>query len=219
MGHAENLKADLNHHLMNYVNVEEWKIGRSKKISAPIWAKTLVEYGDNPLLLAGELDGRRIVVLPFDLHQSNIPLQTSFPIMMNNIINWLLPGMEPEIITGADNCLKFNPASDTKEIQVWLNNEKLDTIKPPFINEYQVGKPGVYKYIQISDDRQIEKQVAVNALNTLESDIEPGDLPWDKVYTGEAGSSRPGKQEIWNWLVWLALVFLVIEWEVYRREY
>ena len=37
-------------------------------------------------------DGRRIVVLAFDLHQSDLPLQVAFPLLISNIIGYLAPG-------------------------------------------------------------------------------------------------------------------------------
>jgi hypothetical protein len=53
--------------------------------------------GGGPLLLAGEIGdqgapGRRVVILPFDLSASDLPLQIAFPVLMANISGWLRPG-------------------------------------------------------------------------------------------------------------------------------
>ena len=44
-----------------------------------------------PLLFAGELGGRRVAVLAFDLHRSDLPLQVAFPLLLANLIDWLAP--------------------------------------------------------------------------------------------------------------------------------
>src|SRR6266545_4987508 len=53
------------------------------KIAPESWAHVVVDGDGGPMLLAGEKDGRRIVVLAFDLHNSDLPLQVAFPLLLS----------------------------------------------------------------------------------------------------------------------------------------
>jgi hypothetical protein len=44
------------------------------------------------LIFRGEVEGRRIAVLAFDLRHSDLPLQVAFPLLWANLIDWLAPG-------------------------------------------------------------------------------------------------------------------------------
>ena len=45
-----------------------------------------------PLLFAGEVDGRRVALMAFDLRRSDLPLQVAFPLLLANLTGWLSPG-------------------------------------------------------------------------------------------------------------------------------
>jgi hypothetical protein len=62
-----------------------WKdvhIRQARQVTIPAWAQVLVAAPDGPLVFAGEQGGRRIGVLTFDLHDSDLPLQVTYPILM-----------------------------------------------------------------------------------------------------------------------------------------
>src|SRR5205085_12247826 len=47
---------------------------QANRVTVPDWARVLVEARGGALVFAGEVDGRRVAVLTFDLHDSNLPL-------------------------------------------------------------------------------------------------------------------------------------------------
>ena len=59
--------------------------------TAPGWADVVVGSPETPLLLVGEQQGRRVGVLGFDVHQSDLPLQPGFPVLMQHLLDWLVP--------------------------------------------------------------------------------------------------------------------------------
>ena len=77
--------------LLEYVDWRDVHIQEATAVQAPS-LQTLVEAEGGPLLFAGEINGRRIAVLPFDLRASDLPLQIAFPILIANITGWLNPG-------------------------------------------------------------------------------------------------------------------------------
>ena len=70
-------------------------------LSLPDWAIAVVAgdtaKGSVPLLLRGEIEGRRVAILAFDLHHSDLPLQPAFPLLWVNLTNWLAPGLRSDI--------------------------------------------------------------------------------------------------------------------------
>lgn len=83
--------------LLNNVSLDTVNILDSLQLSAPDWLHpqivTQTEEGATyPLLLSGENQGQRLAVLAFDLRRSDLPLQIAFPILLNNLLEWLAPG-------------------------------------------------------------------------------------------------------------------------------
>jgi hypothetical protein len=77
--------------LLRHTDLDDVRIFDAQKIEVPAWAEVLVEADGGPLLLAGEIEGRRIAVLAFDLQHSDLPLQVAFPILLSNLVDWLAP--------------------------------------------------------------------------------------------------------------------------------
>lgn len=60
--------------------------------ACPLAGGTPVLTADGKTLLAvDETAGRRLAVLAFDVHDSNLPLKADFPVLMQNLLAWLLP--------------------------------------------------------------------------------------------------------------------------------
>ena len=54
--------------------------------------KTALRAGEDPVAAYTENE----VVIGFDLHETNLPLKYDFPILVQNVLNWLLPDTVPE---------------------------------------------------------------------------------------------------------------------------
>jgi Ca-activated chloride channel family protein len=90
--------------LLAHVNLAEVSVLDAVRIPLPSWARPVIA-GDlaagslpasagntTPLLFSGEVDGRRMAVLAFDLRRSDLPLQVAYPLLLANLTNWLAPG-------------------------------------------------------------------------------------------------------------------------------
>jgi hypothetical protein len=82
---------DAAHPLLAGVDLNALLVNVAGNYEPPDWLETLVASPSAPLLLAGEREGRRIVVLTFDPHQSNLPKLAAFPLLMANVVDWLYP--------------------------------------------------------------------------------------------------------------------------------
>lgn len=76
----------------------DWRnvhIRQARQVTLPDWSLPLISAPGGPLLLAGERDGQRIAALTFALQDSDLPLQTAYPILMANLVRYLLPQSDP----------------------------------------------------------------------------------------------------------------------------
>lgn len=206
--------------LFKYVDVNGWQILQACKMESPAWARTVLEYEKNPLLMVGERNYQRVAVFAFDLHDSNIPLQTGFPILINNLAAWLLPATSGHAVLDSHTD-SFQLAVLPTAEEIWLSQpgEEEKRFKPPFPQVISVTEPGLYKVTQIMGEKKVEGFLVKNIAVETESDIKPCHLPWSGLDGQQGKEGRLSNREVWPWLAWVALLLLLVEWEVYRRGY
>jgi hypothetical protein len=208
--------------LLSHVDLGGVHIADAACIEAPSWARTLVAAGDSPLLLAGEVGGRRIAVLAFDLHRSDLPLQVAFPILIANLSNWLAPpsvSTEDAAIHPGDP-VTLRPMVGSTEVAVQVPSGERTTYtvlgEEPisFASTQDVGLYGVEQQV---GGRVQRSAFAVNLFSEDESRI----APRDEIAVGSATvvqtEAPPGRREWWRWPALAALIVLVIEWAVDKR--
>ncbi len=100
---------------MTYVDFSNVNILKFKQVSAS-WAKPLILVDGGPLLLAGEIGGRQVAILTFDLRDSDLPLKIQWPILMSALMNWY----SPQDLINVPNGLKVG---DTLAITPGLDSE------------------------------------------------------------------------------------------------
>ncbi|MEP7189653.1 MAG: VWA domain-containing protein, partial [Roseiflexaceae bacterium] len=211
--------------LLKDVKLSDVSVRVADKIAPGAWARVAVDGDGGPMLLAGEKDGRRIVVLAFDLHDSDLPLQVAFPLLLSNIVGYLAPGSGAEAAQLAPSqplALQVDPSITA----VRLTRPDGEVV-PLEVKEGQAiyadtDALGAYVVEQFLGDKLIARQrFAVNLFSTEESTITP--QPELKIQQTSGlqqatAGERVGRQEFWRWLAAIALVVLVIEWLVYQRN-
>jgi len=86
-------------------------IRASHQLRPANWMQSVLTAPETPLMLAGETNNQRIAVLGFDLHDSNLPLQSAWPILLYNLTNWFLP----QPVAGTGQVIAGQPVT----IQPW----------------------------------------------------------------------------------------------------
>ena len=106
--------------LMQYVEPEGYQIANAVRVNVPEGFTVLLQdRAGSPLLIAGERDGRRMALFSFSLHDSNLPLKADFPILIQNLLNWLVPpGMTFTGQVFAGDPLPLSPFPDAPGIIV-----------------------------------------------------------------------------------------------------
>ena len=213
--------------LLAHVDLSGAGVLEAVRLVLPDWARLLVA-GDLaggekiPLLFAGEADGRRVAVLAFDLHRSDLPLQVAFPLLLANLAGWLAPGSGYEVPAQVDPgvAVSFSLPPGAESLQVTRPDGSVVRVVPSdgraaFADTAQLG------LYQATWDGAEGGEVwfAVNLFSPSESDVRPAEqLPLlAGAGDGAAASAQQARREWWRPLAWLALGLLVAEWLVYHR--
>ncbi|MBI4771122.1 MAG: BatA domain-containing protein [Chloroflexi bacterium] len=77
--------------LTRFLDWREVHVLRARQVQLPAWAEAAVTAPGGPLVFAGAQGGRRVAVITFDLHDSDLPLQVAFPILISNLVDYLAP--------------------------------------------------------------------------------------------------------------------------------
>ena len=208
--------------LLKYVDLSEVSILESTSIKLPDWARPVVidENSGKPLIFIGQVDGRRIAVIAFDLRNSDLPLNVAYPIMVANLMDWLLPGSVGEIPAQVSpgEAVTFSSPMGVTEITV-TSPDGSDTLL-----EIQNGQAiyadtnqlGVYQ-VTWGEDQSLF--FAANLSNIQESDIFPKEQlsVIDNDTKTQSDKTREARLEWWHPLAFLALILLTFEWLVYNR--
>ncbi|GAB4580809.1 MAG: BatA and WFA domain-containing protein [Anaerolineales bacterium] len=204
----------------------EWgnvHVSQAKQVTLPNWGRVLINTDATPLVFVGETGGRRVAVVTFDLHDSDLPLQVTFPILFSNLLNYLSP---PNAFDAPNGILPLQgitiqPEPGVEGIAIAAPSGQVYT---PLIGESGIffqdtGELGVYAVNYLPGDQYPAEFFAVNLFAPEESNIQPStDIRIGLSAIQPQQENELGNRELWNWLAALALLILMVEWWVYHRR-
>jgi Ca-activated chloride channel homolog len=211
--------------LVRHVALAEILVQDAVVISPPDWARVLVvgEAGGQrvPILMAGQVDGRRIVILAFDITHSDLPLQVAYPLLMANLVSWLTPGqggvLPAQVSPG--QAVSFSVAEDVTNVSVTRPDGRTVRLQPEQgrVTFSSTGDLGVYTLRWGQSSRA---SFAVNLFSPDESDLKPAAaLPGLSLADSQdAAELQQARREWWRPLAMLSLAVLTGEWLVYQRS-
>ena len=206
--------------LLDHVSWSDVHVATSKDVKLPPDGQALLKSGERTMLVIGEVDRVRAAVFGFDLHQSDLPLRAAFPILIQNLTNWLLPGVGPtETQVKIGTPWELNVRSQVDEVNLYQPDGHKIPLAPPFPITKATDKfsPGLYQLEQVIKGEKELSPIAVNYSSPQESQIKPViHLMLGKKDLNVEVSTKV-IWELWPWLVLAALLLLAVEWWVYLR--
>jgi hypothetical protein len=159
----------------------------------------------SPVILARERDGRRILIVGFNPHDSNMPQESAFPLLMAGSIEWMThsvdeaadslstgevdqPGPATKILAPSGREIPF--ARQGANVH-WLAMET---------GMYKIAGPNGETSVPVNPPALPEQRVQLTAAEAAEVEGEP--LP-------------PATWDMWRWLALLASAALWLEWWLY----
>ena len=140
------LGSDNEHHSVRFLNPGNLGVLSARRLEVPSGSRTLISSRGGPLIVDVSRGGQQILVVAFDLAESNWPLRLSFPLFIQNVVSWtpraslgggfsvstgealtLVPVPEVEIAT-------VRPPGDAAAIDVTL-----DPLRPVFLGGTERG--------------------------------------------------------------------------------
>ncbi len=205
--------------LLTNVDLQDVHIARSQDLNSSRFGRALITSLQTPLVLVRDEPFRQ-VLLGFDLHDSDLPLRIAFPILMQNLSEWILPPSvpshsfhpdEPVTIvpeTGATSATVVRPDGSRRSVAVGLIATFRDT-----------GLMGVYTVEQVVGGKVDKSWFTVNLFSEQISQLKPIERITLPPFSNTAATHtvHRGQLEIWPWIALAALVVVVIEWLAFHR--
>lgn len=209
----------MTHPVTKYINDSYSAVSKLKSIEVPYWADTIIKSGENPAAFVGKYKGRNIAVIGFDFHSSDLVLTPEYPILMNNLMNYLMStGADIKTSSYCGEPLEVQPLPDAKAISIEIPsgreyNIELDYPMIPFLD---MEETGIYRMIQKNDREEIRSLFAVNFPCEDESNIDNAAYDTsNRVNKTNVLKDTMGIQTI---LLLIGLILLSAEWVVYTHD-
>ena len=212
--------------LLNQVDLSSIHVVRkSHQLTEAPLMQSVIVTPETPLLIAGEQNNRRIAVLSFNLHDSDLPLQPTFPILIYNLVNWFLPLPVPGTAQVApDTPVTIQAWPGAERITITGPGEQSVTVAPPFpvTAFHQTEKIGIYSVTQYTQNQELHGAFTINLFDPLQSRLTPAaQLPIAQSIPFDSGSPAIPRvlREIWPWIAAFLLLVLCAEWWLFSRSY
>ncbi|GIV95919.1 MAG: hypothetical protein KatS3mg057_0576 [Herpetosiphonaceae bacterium] len=210
--------------ILRHIELGEINILRAAQLQNAPWAHTVIDSDAGPLLIAGEIDGRRIAVLTFDLHESDLPLSPAFPLLISNLIGYLAPGSGGEAAQIRPGEPLSIPTGDlATAARVTYPNGDEEMIEPDdgVVVVAATQQIGIYQ-VELLQDGEVIRSInyVANPYSESEAHITPITvLPIREAGGGIVGREidKEGRDEWWRPLALVALLVLIVEWLVAHR--
>lgn len=193
------------HPLIQGVDLRALFVLRAQQYTVPAWLEPVLNSDKGPLILAGEQNGQRVAVLTFSPSDSNLTKLAAYPLLMQNLADWLFP------LAGTQ---ALNPGEPTRlQPSVSVKTPKGRPVEAAQSGEFlDTDEVGIYS---VAAGTSSEAQFAVNMAGTGESDVSPRQHPeLQKHQAATEEGQVPGK-ELWPPLAAAALLLAGIEWLFY----
>ena len=200
-------------------------IEKAKSFSVPMWASPILEADEQAIAIAGEQNGIKMAVFAFDIHNTDLPLQKEFPILIYNLQNWFFEQSGQKSLEGIESgqTVEISLLPETKEASIQFPNGQTTKIAPPFPPEpfTDTQQTGIYTLIQKDQSQQqTTNTFAVNAKTAGESDLMQQYLAQEQTQIQQNNTKKTIKvgKSIQNAVIFVLLLLLLLEWRVNCNE-
>ena len=181
--------------------------------------QSLLFCDDSCVLATKEMDNKQqFTVVSFDVHDSNLPMQTDFVVLMRNLVEYSVPALLKDTDHTAGETVEFTVMPSAEQIYVEYPDESLKTLSTAsdYVS-FTAEDVGIYTAVMTTADggeyvdffvHIPENEVAPQTGGTLEIELSADTT----ITVAEAIS------EIWFWLAAAVLLIILLEWGWYYHE-
>jgi hypothetical protein len=202
--------------LLRHVNLKDVHVQSASKVTVPGGWRTVVGATEDALVLVHEGEPR-IAEFTFDIHHSDLPLRAAFPILVQNLTAYLLPGGFENQAYPLGAAVTLAPEPDTRSLTVTTPEGRVIKLSPPYAPFADTTSPGIYTVTQQQPGGTRLSRFVVQLQDPGASRIGPGAAPVTQEAAKPSGPLPRGTLEIWPWLAAVALALAGAEWLIYLR--
>lgn len=204
--------------LMQSVEMENVYVEKAFTTKGLSSLDVVASRGETPLILSGIYEGDPIIVLTFELGSSDWPLHPGFPLFMFHSIQELTQnkGMLGYFYPG--QTMDYFPASDVKKAEILDKDDKVVFSYETFEQPMELPlTPGLYTLRETMDQTEESRTFTIMLEDTEKSIKTEESFTISAVSSGDQEKETTTRNNISYLFLILALVVLLVEWEVYRR--
>jgi len=204
--------------LLANVDLQDVHVARSQDLRSSTFGRPLISSLQTPLVLVRDEPFRQVLV-GFDLHESDLPLRIAFPILVQNLSEWLLPPSVPSHSFHPDEPVTIVPESGATSVSVVRPDGSRRSLASASIATFGDTDPtGLYTVEQVIAGKVERSWFSVNLFSDPISQLKPPDrLTLPPTRTTVVQATHPGQLEIWPWIALAALVVVTAEWLAFHR--
>ncbi len=206
--------------LLASVDLAAQRFSRVAVMDPPAWSLVVAHAGSVPLVLSGQMDGRRAVVLTFDPSRSNLDRMVAFPLLLANAVAWATGGSEVASLRPGDS-LVLVPPEKTSRVEVQRPDGTVGEAEVKNGVAVWRDTERVGRYIArafVDGESQVLRTFVVSVRDEVESDIAPADHPELEIDGYSAPPSEGPPMEVWPWIAGLVISLLGTEWWYFSRH-
>lgn len=211
--------ADAGDPLLNNVSLQDVHVARSEDLTASTFGRALITSAQTPLVLVRDQPLRQ-VLFGFDIHQSDLPLRLGFPILIQNLSEWMLPPTVPARTFHPDESVTVVPETGARSVAVVRPDGSRSQLPTTAISTFGgTDQLGVYTIEQTVAGEVQRSWFAVNLFDDATSQLAPLEhvtLPPARL-SGVASTPHRGLNQIWPLLALLGLALVLAEWLAFHR--
>ena len=205
--------------LLTNVDLNDVHIARSQDLRNDTFGRALITSLQTPLVLVRDEPFRQ-VLFGFDLHESDLPLRIAFPILVQNLSEWILPPSVPSHSFHPDEPVTIVPGGGATSVIVVRPDGSRRALAGGAVATFgETDLTGLYTVEQTVSGRINRSWFTVNLFSDQVSQLKPADRITLPPYNNSVAINavRRGQLEIWPWIALGALGLVVVEWLVFHR--
>jgi hypothetical protein len=205
--------------LLTNVDLQDVHVARSQDLRGSKFGRALITSLQTPLVLVRDEPFRQ-ALFGFDLHDSDLPIRIAFPILLQNLSEWILPPSVPSHSFHPDESVTIVPATGATSVTVVRPDGSRRSLAGGSVATFRdTGLMGLYTVEQVVSGNVDRSWFTVNLFSEQISQLKPIErltLP-PSNNTTVARVVHRGQLEIWPWIALVALAVVVTEWLAFHR--
>jgi VWA domain-containing protein/aerotolerance regulator-like protein len=204
--------------LLANVDLQDVHVARSQDLRVSTFGRPLITSLQTPLVLVRD-DPFRQALFGFDLHESDLPLRIAFPILVQNLSEWMLPPSVPSHSFHPDEPVTIVPESGATSVSIVRPDGSRRALGGSGIATFgDTDLTGLYTVEQTVAGTVQRSWFSVNLFSDPISQLKPVDrLTLPPTRTTAIQATHQGQLEIWTWIALAALGIVAAEWLAFHR--